>query len=230
MYKKAELGYKLGPNQFEIILTESDDEKQILEYNNIAYQECDEQDAEYQGLNGEFLRPVLKWYFTKNRDYSHNNTPNLHFQDMNIVQKFLVEKYGVNDEPSTNHREIFFDIECEIGGALTEDYIESAPMPITSIAWWDKKEDEWFILILDKKGQLGTTKKARNKKIIPCKTEEELLLKFRDWIKQNEPDILIGYNSDYFDIPYLYYRMCNVIGRDEADKMSPMYGKTAYPI
>ena len=230
MYKKAELGYKLGPNQFEIILTESDGEKQTLEYNNIAYQECDEQDAEYQGLNGEFLRPVLNWYFTKNRDYSHNNTPNLHFQDMNIVQKFLVEKYGINDEPSTNHREIFFDIECEIGGALTEDYIESAPMPITSIAWWDKQKDEWFILILDKKGQLGTTKKARNKKIIPCKTEEELLLKFRDWVKQNEPDILIGYNSDYFDIPYLYYRMCGVIGREEADKMSPMYGKTAYPV
>ena len=230
MYKKAELGFKLGPNQFEIILTESDGEKQILEYNNIAYQECDEQDAEYQGLNGEFLRPVLNWYFTKNRDYAHNNTPNLHFQDMNIVQKFLVEKYGTNDEPSTNHREIFFDIECEIGGALTEDYIESAPMPITSIAWWDKQEDEWFILILDKKSELGNTKKYKKKTVIPCKTEEELLIKFRDWIKNNEPDILIGYNSDYFDIPYLYYRMCNVIGREEADKMSPMHGKTTYPV
>ena len=151
MYIKAYEGFKLGPNQFEIILTESDHEKQTIEYNNVAYQECNEQDAEYQGLNGEFLRPVLNWYFTKNRDYSHNNTPNLHFQDMNIIQKFLVEKYGTDDEPSINHREIFFDIECEIGGALTEEYIERAPMPITSIAWWDKQKDEWFILILDKK-------------------------------------------------------------------------------
>ena len=28
-----------------------------------------------------------------------------------------------------------------------------------------------------------------------------------------DPDILVGYNSDYFDIPYLYYRICNVLGR-----------------
>ena len=31
-----------------------------------------------------------------------------------------------------------------------------------------------------------------------------------------DPDILIGYNSDYFDIPYLYYRMCNTIGKEFA--------------
>ena len=33
-------------------------------------------------------------------------------------QKFLVEKYGIDDEPSQSHREIFFDIETEWGDAL----------------------------------------------------------------------------------------------------------------
>ena len=37
-----------------------------------------------------------------------------------------------------------------------------------------------------------------------------------------EPDMLIGYNSDYFDIPYLYYRICNVLGEDEAKRLSPI--------
>ena len=92
-------------------------------------------------------------------------------------QKYLVERYGTADEPSKNHKELFFDIECEIGGALTEDYIANAPMPITSIAWWYKQKDEWAILILDKKNQLKHTK-ARNKEIIPCKTEAELLAAF----------------------------------------------------
>ena len=53
-------------------------------------------------------------------------------------QKYLVERYGTDDNHLQDHRELFFDIECEIGGALTEEYIERAPMPITSIAWWDK--------------------------------------------------------------------------------------------
>ena len=118
--------------------------------------------------------------------------------------------------PSTGHREMFFDIECEIGGALTEEYIERAPMPITSIAWWDKKADEWAIIILDKKNQLKHTK-LENKKVIPCSTEKILLKKFVEIIRDIDPDILIGYNQDYFDIPYLYHRMCNVIGKDWAD-------------
>ena len=221
MYKKCYPGKKLGENYYEMHLWDDQKGHQIIPYNNIAYQECSEEEHSNIGLNGEFLKPVSKWFFSKNPDYSHKNTPGLHFHDMPIEQKFLVERYGINDEPSTGHREVFFDIECEIGGALTEDYIESAPMPITSIAWWDKTPDTWHILILDRKGQLQHTK-ARNKEIIPCKTEHELLAKFIEAIRNIDPDILIGYNSDYFDIPYLYYRMCNTIGKEWADQLSPL--------
>ncbi len=227
MYKKAYTGNKLkhlGPNWVEIHLWEEDKGHQIVPYNNIAYQECTEEEQTHTGLNGEPLKPISKWFFSKNPDYSSKNTPNLHFHDMKPHQKFLVEKYGVNDVPSKGHREVFFDIECEIGGALTEEYIEDAPMPITSIAWWDKQKDYWSILILDKKSQLSHTKtgKNKNKEIIPCATENELLAKFVEAIREMDPDILVGYNSDYFDIPYLYYRMCRTIGKDWADHLSPI--------
>ena len=227
MYKKAYTGNKLkhlGPNWVEIHLWEEGKGHQIVPYNNITYQECTEEEKTHTGLNGESLKPISKWSFSKNPNYSSNNTPNLHFHDMKPHQKFLVEKYGVNDVPSTGHREVFFDIECEIGGALTEEYIEDAPMPITSIAWWDKQKDYWSILILDKKSQLSHTKtgKTKNKEIIPCATENELLAKFVEAIREMDPDILVGYNSDYFDIPYLYYRMCRTIGKDWADHLSPI--------
>ena len=227
MYKKAYTGNKLkhlGPNWVEIHLWEEDKEHQIVPYNNIAYQECTEEEQTHTGLNGEPLKPISKWFFSKNPDYSSKNTPNLHFHDMKPHQKFLVERYGINDVPSKGHREVFFDIECEIGGALTEEYIEDAPMPITSIAWWDKQKDYWSILILDKKSQLKHTKtgKNKNKEIIPCATEEELLLKFLERFREIDPDIVVGWNSDYFDIPYLYYRMCNTIGKEFADHLSPL--------
>ena len=220
MYKKCYQGKKLGHNVWEMHLW---DEKghQVIPYENIAYQECSEEEHTNIGLNGEYLKHTNNWYFSKNPNYSHKNTPGLHFHDMKLHQKFLVERYGINDIPSTGHREVFFDIECEIGGALTEDYIESAPMPITSIAWWDKTPDTWHILILDKKSQLKHTK-AKNKEIIPCGTESQLLAKFIEIIRDIDPDILIGYNSDYFDIPYLYYRMCNTIGKEFADHLSPL--------
>ena len=67
---------------------------------------------------------------------------NLHFADMTPYQKFLIEKYGINDDPSTSHKELFFDIEIEMGEALTEEYIKSAPKKVTSVAWYDKSTDQ----------------------------------------------------------------------------------------
>ena len=208
MYKKC-YTQKIKDNKYKVYLWDDIGYDEIVWY-NASY--IEDSEGTLNGINGEKLKKTVNW---------DRNTPNLHFHDMKPHQKYLVERYGTADEPSTSHRELFFDIECEIGGALTEEYIESAPMPITSIAWWDKQEDWWAILILDKKSELKHTK-AKNKEIIPCKTEKELLAKFLEKFREIDPDILIGYNSDFFDIPYLYYRMCNVLGKEWANHLSPI--------
>ena len=210
MYKKCFAQRKKG-NQFLIHLWEDTGYSKV-EWTNQAYIECDEFQSTHTGLNGESLKKVANW---------KSDNSKLHFHDMTPYQKFLVEKYGINDEPSQTHRELFFDIETEMGDALTEDYIKSAPKKVTSIAWYDKQVDEWAILILDPKSNLKRTK-AKTKEIIPCATEEELLLKFLERFREIDPDIVVGWNSDYFDIPYLYYRMCNVLGDDVARYLSPI--------
>ena len=211
MYKKA-FARKLKDNKYLIHLWEDEGYSKV-EWDNQAYIECDESEAQYTGLNGEPLKKVVNW---------RSDDTRLHFHDMPPYQKFLVEKYGINDEPSTTHRELFFDIECEMGDALTPEYIKSAPKRITSIAWYDKQVDEWGIVILDEKQQLTHTKTKSSKEIIPCKTEQELLAKFLEKFREMDPDIIVGWNSDYFDIPYLYYRMCNVLGEDFARHLSPI--------
>tara|TARA_R110000796_G_scaffold4997_7_gene18909 strand:+ start:643 stop:2325 length:1683 start_codon:yes stop_codon:yes gene_type:complete len=210
MYKKCFAQKKKG-NQFLIHLWEDEGYSKV-EWTNQAYVECDGSQSTHTGLNGESLKKVSNW----SRDNSK-----LHFHDMTPYQKFLVEKYGTNDEPSTTQKEFFFDIETEMGDALTEEYIKSAPKKVTSIAWYDKQVDQWAILILDPKSNLKRTK-AKNREIIPCKTEDELLVKFLERFREIDPDIIIGWNSDYFDIPYLYYRMCNVLGEDVARYLSPI--------
>ena len=99
MYKKCYQGKSLGKNLHEMHLWESDGEHQIIPYLNEAYQICDDVNCEYIGLGGESLKKISKWSFSRNEKYSHNNTPNLYFNDMGVVQKFLVERYGTNDEP-----------------------------------------------------------------------------------------------------------------------------------
>ena len=210
MYKKA-FARRIGGNKHLIHLwTDTGYEK--VEWTNFAYKQCPEGEGDYIGLNGEPLKKTSKW---------GPDDSGLHFHDMKAYQKFLIEKYGTNDEPSTTHRELFFDIETEMGDALTVEYIQNAPKKVTSIAWYDKQVDQWGILILDTKNQLEHTK-FKNKEITPCKTETDLLAKFLEKFREIDPDILVGYNSDYFDIPYLYYRMCNVLGEDWARHLSPI--------
>jgi len=210
MYKKI-FSQNLGKNKHLIHLWD-DNGYQSLEWNNQAYKETTPNESTHKGLNGEYLIKIKDW---------DKNFQNLHFHDMPASQKFLIEKYGDNDTPSSTHREVFFDIEIEMGGALTEEYISSAPKPVTSIAWYDKQADQWTIVILDKKGQLKRTK-TKNKEIIPVGYEADLLDTFLNRMEEIQPDILIGYNSDYFDIPYLYYRMCRVLGTDQAKRLSPI--------
>ena len=210
MYKKI---YEQGRGQNRHLMhLWTDEGYEKIEWNNYAYKECRKEEAEFKGLKGEPLRRTHDW---------NKKTPNLHFADIAAHQKFLIEKYGTNDKPSKTCKEVFFDIECEMGGALTEDYISKAPKPITSIAWYDKQADQWAIVILDKKGQLKHTK-AKNKEIIPFKYEADLLDCFISRMREIEPDMLIGYNSDYFDMPYLYFRIIKVLGEDEIKKLSPI--------
>tara|TARA_R110000851_G_scaffold326019_3_gene494371 strand:- start:561 stop:2324 length:1764 start_codon:yes stop_codon:yes gene_type:complete len=210
MYKKCYAEYK-SYNKYIIHLWE-DSGYSTNEFIVPAYIECNENESEYRGLNKEPLRKIYKW---------KRDMVGLHFHDMSPYQNFLIGKYGINDEPSTTHKEIFFDIEIEMGDALTPEYIQSAPKKVTSIAWYFKQEDEWKIVILDPKNQIKPTKTG-NKEIIPVYTEEVLLSKFLTYMRELDPDILIGYNSDYFDIPYLYYRIKNVLGEEMVEYLSPI--------
>ena len=186
------------------------------EFQNYGYAECSPSQATHTGLKGEHLKKVFRW---------DREDPQMHYSDHtrgNIHTKFLIDKYGNDDTPSVTHREVFFDIEIEMGGALTPEYIKKAPKPVTSIAWWDRQLDEWKIVIVDKEGNLEPTLDSQGREVVPVKRETDLLDYFIRSMEEIQPDILIGYNSDYFDIPYLYYRIKNTMGDRTVKRLSPI--------
>lgn len=58
-------------------------------------------------------------------------------------------------------------------------------------------------------------------KYVYCKTEEELFHRFLAYWSFDHPDIITGWNTDGFDIPYLYARVTRVLGDGAFDRMSP---------
>jgi DNA polymerase elongation subunit (family B) len=54
-----------------------------------------------------------------------------------------------------------------------------------------------------------------------CKDEYHLLKFFLKLWQEKCPDVLTGWNTKFFDVPYLVNRMRKVLGEDEAKKLSP---------
>ena len=54
-----------------------------------------------------------------------------------------------------------------------------------------------------------------------CNDEQHLLKEFIIWWQQNYPDIITGWNTDFFDVPYLIRRMIRELGETLAKKISP---------
>ena len=60
-----------------------------------------------------------------------------------------------------------------------------------------------------------------NVSYIKCKDEWTLCKTFlKDW-QNNYPDVVSGWNIDYFDIPYIVNRFNRILGEDETKKLSP---------
>ena len=56
---------------------------------------------------------------------------------------------------------------------------------------------------------------------INCNNEQHLLKEFIIWWQQNYPDIITGWNTDFFDVPYMIRRITRELGESLAKKMSP---------
>ena len=56
---------------------------------------------------------------------------------------------------------------------------------------------------------------------IKAENEAQLLMKFLDAYRACDPDIITGWNVEFFDVPYIINRIRNVLGEDMSKKLSP---------
>ena len=55
-----------------------------------------------------------------------------------------------------------------------------------------------------------------------CADERELFIKFLEYLEQDYPDVLSGWNSEFFDIPYIINRMDRILGQEYVNRLSPL--------
>lgn len=141
--------------------------------------------GEYETLDGKRVSIAQKVSDWKN--------PKYYEKDVDKLTRVIVDYYHQTDDIPSFHNLVYLDIECEIGGALTEESIKSAATKITSIALYDNNSKSYICFILDEGGQLLDTKEG-NKEIISCIDETELLKKFLTKWRKLDPTIISGWN------------------------------------
>ena len=170
-------------------------------------------DGKFETLEGTKVTPVKKMDDWKD--------PKYYEKDVDKLTRFLVDHYYETDDTPKSHNIIYLDIECVVAGALTEENIKDPKGEITAVALYDHNSKKYYCMILDKDKTLKDVKEE-NKEVIPYSTEKELLHGFLDKWYELDPTIITGWNSGFFDIPYLYYRIKKVLGETIAATLSPI--------
>ena len=203
-------------NYYDKTCTIRDDEKGWVNFPYTPVYYKLDPDGEFFTLDNKKVKPVKEW--NKEDPFSYYEV------DIPIETNILVDIYKDQDDGPKFHNVVFLDIECEIGGALTTEYIKNAPMKITSVALYDVNTKKYYCLILDEKNQLERVNEP-DREVIPYSNEKILLGKFLELYEELDPTIISGWNSEFFDIPYLYHRINKVMGDKYSKKLSPL-GRT----
>ena len=182
---------------------------QTFRYKKYAY--VKNRAGTYISLYGDKLKRINKW---------DKEQPDLFESDVNPEIRVLVDNYTNSDDVSSGHRTMIFDIEVEVTTGFPD--IEKAENRITAIGFNDPLTDEYFCYVLDTTNKLKLENDTSIDIIQSFFDEYDLLNAFFMKYMEIQPTILTGWNVEFFDIPYLYNRACNVLGKNVADLLSPI--------
>jgi len=198
---------------FQVHLWDDEVGYSCFPYNDFDYAYRIDKNGSTMSLHGKMVKKVRRW---------KKDDPHILESDLPKETRVLTDLYLESDDASKGHTVLLLDIEVDSKSGLPDTV--KANKEITSIALKDKTTNEEYVFILDPEGELDDYKlDAENLTIYNCRTEEELLADFLDTWEEINPTIITGWNIDYFDVPYLYKRISESLGIEEALRLSPIH-------
>lgn len=167
------------------------------EYNDFCFIKS-ENKTDYKSFDGYYLEKVKR-------------SSTLLLSDTLTYEKHLTKKdlFYYNNINKISHskmvRYMLFDIENDFSNDVV-----TTPKPITTISFYDNLENKFYCYV-NKFNRNQEIKKHEYAEIKDFNSEKEMLESFLN--TAGDYDVLSGWYSDGFDIPYLL-RRCNLIGID----------------
>ena len=174
-------------------------------------------ETKHKTLDGQFVTPVKHETIKEAKEWlkSYEDQPHLIFGNTTFQYNYIADEYPTYvkwDIDKILVVTIDIEVACENGFPNPEEAIE----PLLSITI--KNHQNKQILVWG----TGEYKNTRDDvTYVKCDTEKMLIQEFLTFWEKNQPDVVTGWNTEFFDIPYLCNRIKNLYDAKEINRLSP---------
>ena len=193
--------------------------KKRIPFKPTMYVSSRQNNSGWSTLDGKPVDPIefdtMREATEFSKRYQHVDNFKVHGQN-NFISQFIAEEFP-NDIEFDRDLPVITTIDIEVQSDQGFPEPDKADYPVTAICTKSNKEDFFRVWGLgdytQEEGRVIYTK---------CDTELQLLDQFLTyWQHHGAPDIVTGWNSKQFDIPYLVNRTRKVIGEESTKRYSP---------
>ena len=142
------------------------------------------------------------------------------FGNTNYVIQYLNEEFPGEIAWDRNVINVTsLDIECKSGDGFPEP--ELADQEITAITTKNNIDDTYHTFGCGEYDVSKSLMQTHSVRYVKCQDEKDLLYKFVSHMEATSPDVITGWNVEFFDIPYLVNRIAKVNSEATMKRLSP---------
>ena len=176
-----------------------------------------QKDTGWKTLDGKNVNPMKFLSIKEAKEFieQYESQPHLVYGLTQFPYTYIAEKYPKQIQFDSSQMRIVtidIEVECENGFPNADKALE--PMLAITI----KNHDTGRIKVW---GLHDYHNDREDVQYIKCQTERELLAQFLSWWESDYPDVITGWNTEFFDIPYICNRIKSVMGEDAMKRLSP---------
>ena len=176
-----------------------------------------QKETEWKTLDGKYATPYKFDTIKETKSFieQYKQQPHLVFGLDRFAYTYLSDTYPNNvNWDNDKILTVTIDIETKADNGFPDpEKAEEEMLAITVKNQTTKKIILWGI---------GDFKNDRDDvTYVNCSNENELLANFMNFWTKHYPDVVTGWNTEFFDIPYLINRVTKVLGEDRAKEFSP---------
>jgi len=173
----------------------------------------------YQTLNGEYVEPIEPGSVRECRDFikKYENVQGFKiYGNERYIYQYISDNYPEEQITFDIDKVKLATIDIEVASENGFPDVESAAEEVLLITIQDYSTKKIYTWGLGK-----FQNNQNNVKYRAFSTEYDLLNDFVHWWMDNTPEVVTGWNSKLYDIPYIVRRMDRVLGEKLMKRMSP---------